>query len=319
MPDGFALPPASSLAGFVEFGDATFRSSAAEAERPRHEAGLLGSRVFRPMVFRRNDIAWVAACAWRAGAKADDVTALKRAKRELDRGLIAGAAEIVAGLVRQLQGERVAAAVTSVPCGESRRPDCLGKQITQAVAAALGLPFLQIFADRPCSGVSHPKEFAKLPPLHQIADPPALMLLVDDLATSGWHVEEFVDCAAPPGCGGIGILVDQRGRHMRVGIVGAGAVPIARRSRRQSPRWRRERWWSPAAQAGQTAGRSWQPGRAVLKSWCTRRTSAACARGGRPPTAVTRATSTSSMTRRRSSPLSRPIAPAGPRTRSGAR
>jgi predicted amidophosphoribosyltransferase len=29
-----------------------------------------------------------------------------------------------------------------------------------------------------------------LPPLRQIADPPASMLLIDDLATSGWHVEE---------------------------------------------------------------------------------------------------------------------------------
>jgi len=190
MPEGFALRPMSSLAGFVEFGDATFRAGAGEAERPRHNAGLLGSLVYRPMVFRRNDVGWVAACAWRAGAKADDVAALKRAKRELDRDLIDGTADILAGLLRQLQGERAAAAVTSVPCGHSRRPDCLGKQIAQAVAAALDLPFLQVFADRPCSGVSHPKEFAKLPPLERIADPLGAMILVDDLATSGWHVEE---------------------------------------------------------------------------------------------------------------------------------
>ena len=69
-------------------------------------------------------------------------------------------------------------------------PDCLGKQIAQGVAERLGLPFLQVFADRPCSGVSHPKEFSKLPELQQIAEPRASMLVVDDLATSGWHVEE---------------------------------------------------------------------------------------------------------------------------------
>jgi hypothetical protein len=62
---------------------------------------------------------------------------LKRAKRELDRRLIDGAASMVAGLVRQLQGNRSAAAVTSVPCGHSRRPDCLGKRIAQAVAETL--------------------------------------------------------------------------------------------------------------------------------------------------------------------------------------
>jgi predicted amidophosphoribosyltransferase len=97
---------------------------------------------------------------------------------------------LLAALVRQLHGRQAGEALTSVPSGHSRRRDCLGKQIVQAVAAALGLPFLQVFADRPCSGVSHPKEFAKLPPLHPLADPPASMLLVDDLGTSGWHVEE---------------------------------------------------------------------------------------------------------------------------------
>jgi len=93
-------------------------------------------------------------------------------------------------LIRQLRGDWGADAVTSVPCGHSRRPDCLGKQIAQAVAKTLGLPFRQVFADRPCSGVSHPKEFAKLPALQRIADPYPSMILIDDLATSGWHVEE---------------------------------------------------------------------------------------------------------------------------------
>jgi len=189
-PGGFNSPLSPRLPGFVEFGDATFRAGASEAERPRHETGLLGSLIYRPTVFRRNDVAWVAACAWRARAKADDVAALKRAKRNLDRPLIDGAAELLAGLVHQLCGDRAANAITSVPCGHSRRADCLGKQMAQAAADALDLPFLQVFADRPCSGVSHPKEFAKLPPLERIADPCRSMILIDDLATSGWHIEE---------------------------------------------------------------------------------------------------------------------------------
>ena len=142
------------------------------------------------MVFRRNDVGWIAACAWRARAKADDIAALKRAKRELDPRLIGEAAELVSALVRQLHGEGAAAAVTCVPCGHSRRSECLGKRLAQGVAELLGLPLVQVFADRFCSGVSHPKEYSKLPALQQIADPVASMLLIDDLATSGWHVEE---------------------------------------------------------------------------------------------------------------------------------
>jgi hypothetical protein len=186
-PEGFGFRPSPKLAGF---GEATFRAGASEPERPRHESGLLGSLVYRPMVFRRNDVAWIAACAWRAHAKVNDIAALKQAKRTLDPRLIVEAAELVTALARRLRGEQAADAVTCVPCGHSRRPDCLGKQIAQAVGEALGLPFRQVFTDRPCSGVSHPKEFARLVALEQIAEPLASMIVVDDFATSGWHVEE---------------------------------------------------------------------------------------------------------------------------------
>jgi hypothetical protein len=189
-PGGFNRPPSPQLPGFVEFGEAAFRAGAAELKTPRREAGLLGSLVYRPTVFRRNEIALVAACAWRSAAKADDLAVLKRAKREIDQRLIGDASELTAALIRQLRGEPAAGAITCVPCGHSRRPDCFGKRLAQGVAELLGLPFVQVFADRFCSGVSHPKEYSKLPPLEQIADPVASMLLIDDLATSGWHVAE---------------------------------------------------------------------------------------------------------------------------------
>ena len=65
-PEGFNPRSAPGLPDFVEFCAATFRAGAAEAEWPRHEAELLGPLVYRPMMFRRNEVAWVAACAWRA-------------------------------------------------------------------------------------------------------------------------------------------------------------------------------------------------------------------------------------------------------------
>jgi hypothetical protein len=142
---------------FVEFSHATFRAGATEAERPREEAGLLGSLVYRPTVFRRNHVGWIAACAWRTRAKANDIAALNRAKRELDPVLIGSVTDSVATLIRQLYGGRSAEAITTVPCGHSRRLDCFGKRLALAVGRSLDLPFLQVFADRPCSGVSHPK------------------------------------------------------------------------------------------------------------------------------------------------------------------
>jgi hypothetical protein len=182
-PGGFN-PHLPDLPGFVEYGEVTCRAGATQTERPRHEAALFGSLVYRPMILRRNDVGWIAACAWRAAAKVDDLAALKRAKRELDRRLIIGAAELVATLIEQLRSDRAADAITNVPCGHSRRPDCFGKRLAEAVASSLKVPFIQVFADRFCEGVSHSKEFRKLPPLHQIADPLPSMIVVDDLAAA---------------------------------------------------------------------------------------------------------------------------------------
>jgi hypothetical protein len=74
-PWGFNSPlspspsPSPRLPGFVEFGDATFRARASEAERPGHATGLLGSLICRPMVFRCSDVAWIAASASRASRR----------------------------------------------------------------------------------------------------------------------------------------------------------------------------------------------------------------------------------------------------------
>ena len=105
--------------------------------------------------------------------------------------MILEAAVSIAALACELFGDHPADAVTSVPCGHSRRPDCFGKQLAQAVAAEFQLArFVQIFADRPAVGGSHPKQNRQLTPLVQIGRPPQSLLLVDDLATSGVHLEE---------------------------------------------------------------------------------------------------------------------------------
>ena len=42
-------------------------------------------------------------------------------------------------------------------------------------------------------GVSHPKEFQNLPPLRWRVRPTGPVLLIDDVATSGWHIEEALN------------------------------------------------------------------------------------------------------------------------------
>lgn len=233
----------TSLA-LVDFEEGTFRPIGETIAPSPSDLPLLRSLIYRPAIFRRNGMRWIAACAWRSGARAHDLAALKEAKRNLDPQLIEAAGAAVAALVRELLGERPASAVTAVPCGHSRRPDCFGKRLAQAVASDLGLPFVQIFADRPCSGVSHPKEFARLPPLTRIAEPPGSLLLIDDVATSGQHLEEAVSALRRLGVA-VSAVAWISGSLTGTAASGAarvaaplrsGAVPRPRR-RRASRRW----------------------------------------------------------------------------------
>jgi hypothetical protein len=174
---------------FVDFASATF----GPVQPSRHESPrdtLLASLLSRPALFQRNQVRWIAACAWRTQLKPQGLSALKTAKQELNPCLIAEGAAAIVRLIHGIYGPKSVDAITCIPCGHSRRPDCFGKQLAQSAALAMGLPFLQVFADRPCSGASHPRQSIALPPLRQIADPPRSMILIDDLATSGRHVEE---------------------------------------------------------------------------------------------------------------------------------
>jgi hypothetical protein len=177
---------------FVEFNHATFRVQTNEEERSRHKDMLQRSLIYRPSIFQRNDIRWIAAHAWRSGVRERGIAALKGVKQDLDPQFLREVAASIAGLIRELFGGGPIGAVTCIPCGHSRRPDCFGKRLAQFVAEALDLPFVQVFADRPCAGVSHPKTSAKLPPLRQVASPFRSMIVVDDLATSGRHLEEAI-------------------------------------------------------------------------------------------------------------------------------
>ena len=177
---------------FVEFSKAVFYAPGQKITQSLRQSSLLELLVYRPTIFQRNEVRWIAAHSWRSRTKAAGVAALKEAKQEAGPRLVADAAGSLALLIRELLGGGAAQAVTGIPCGHSRRGDCFGKRLAQSVAEALELPFVQVFADRPRAAVSHSKQSASLAPLQQIAEPPRAMIVIDDLATSGRHLEELV-------------------------------------------------------------------------------------------------------------------------------
>jgi hypothetical protein len=154
--------------------------------------GVLGSMVWRPAVYSRNDVSWVSARAWRDTSKAEDLAALKAAKAARSPAVLEAAASELATVLRRLRGDWSDHAVAPVPCGHSGTRDCFGKRLVQGVAAALGAGFVQLWEDRPVAGVSHPARNARLPELTWLAQPRGPILIVDDVASTGAHLEQAV-------------------------------------------------------------------------------------------------------------------------------
>jgi predicted amidophosphoribosyltransferase len=175
--------------------------------------GVLGSLVWRPAVYSRHEVAWVSARAWRDTSKAEDLAALKAAKAARDPAVLEAAAAELATVLRRLRGDWSDHAVTPVPCGHSGTGDCFGKRLAQQVAETLGTEFVELWADRPLAGVSHPARNARLPELVWAAEPAGPILIVDDVASTGAHLEQAlmaVRGAGQPAMGAAWISGDVR-------------------------------------------------------------------------------------------------------------
>lgn len=167
--------------------------------------GGFGGTVLRPALYSRNGVSWATVRAWGAESKACDLDALKAAKAAPDTGLVDVTAGEIAALVA-MAWPGVFGEVTCVACGHSRRADCFGARLAETVADRIGARFTRVFRDRFCSGSSHPKEFRKLAPL-EWASPPVTdrVLVVDDVVTSGWHMEEATNWLRAHGVGTAGV------------------------------------------------------------------------------------------------------------------
>lgn len=163
--------------------------------------------VYRPSVRSRNAVRYVTVRCWSADAKAVDIAWLRKVKaaETIHADVVDSAAQEVCGLLSAMLGPVVGWEVTQVATGHSRRPDAFGALLATRAASILGVGFRKVFEDRYVSGVSHPKEFARLPPLTVIDRPSAPTILVDDVATSGWHMEEALGRLRDMGVPALGI------------------------------------------------------------------------------------------------------------------
>jgi predicted amidophosphoribosyltransferase len=151
---------------------------------------LLETLVQKRALRGRKDVSYVTLRSWRQSIRAHQISALKAIKRHAPEDLAAEIAAEMGDDVKSLFGAGSFRAVVPMPCGHSSAGRCLSLAIAKALARDLGLPVVHALSLPQEKGSSHPKTNMKRAPMTLTNAVEGPLLLIDDVATSGRHIEE---------------------------------------------------------------------------------------------------------------------------------
>ena len=151
---------------------------------------LLETLVQRRALRSRKGVSFITLRAWRQPIRAHQIRALKAIKRSAPAAIAAEVAEELHADLAALFGAAAFRAVIPVPCGHSSARGCLSHAIALELGQRINLPVIAALAMPPLAGSSHPKTNARRPPMTLQRAIEGPVLLVDDVATSGRHIEE---------------------------------------------------------------------------------------------------------------------------------
>jgi hypothetical protein len=137
----------------------------------------------------RNSCHYLALRSWAKPIKAYQISALRALKAAPPLELIEDIAAEMASAFRAVHGHPADACVVPVPCGHSG-PDCLSAKLAQSVARQLNLECVEAFFCMDQRGTSHPKTNLRRPKMRLKVEIDKPVILIDDVATSGVHIEE---------------------------------------------------------------------------------------------------------------------------------
>lgn len=179
-------PKAQEIEGFCETRTTTSEEPAVDTSG----RFLLSTLSHKTSIRHRNDVAYITLRRWSKPIKNYQLKALTICKADPDSKFVDAIANEVATHVRQIFGGPRFGCVMPVPCGHSKTTDCMAVQIAKRVARILDVPFVDGLEGSNRPGSSHPRKNARLcPPKLKTAQKYDSVLLLDDVASSGRHIE----------------------------------------------------------------------------------------------------------------------------------
>jgi predicted amidophosphoribosyltransferase/PAS domain-containing protein len=160
---------------------------------------LLETLVPRRAIRERKSVNYLTLMSWRQGVRDYQIAALKALKQNIPPEMPGAIADLMAREIDSLLGAQAFVAVVPMPCGHSDDSHCLSEELARALGAKLGLPVIRALAAKKQTGSSHPKNNVRRPPMQAVEKLTGPVILVDDVATSGAHIEEAVKLLKPSG------------------------------------------------------------------------------------------------------------------------
>jgi PAS domain-containing protein len=140
----------------------------------------------------RGDISYVTLRSWSAPIRTHQIKALSALKRHAFEGAAERIAKEMCEEITRLAGFDGFSGVIPVPGGHSNPDSTFSVAIARAISRQAGLPFINAFEHQGIAGSSHPKSNVKRPSMIITTRIIRPVVLIDDVATSGRHIEECV-------------------------------------------------------------------------------------------------------------------------------
>lgn len=161
---------------------------------------LIKTLVTHHSLLKRNNCRYLALRSWRSAIKEHQIAALKALKTRLSKQFVSAVAGEFVAATTEIFGTEHIKAVIPIPCGNSGLADCLSVQLARAIAAEVSVPMVEALEGQGGMGGSTPRKSARLSPYRvkeQVSGP---VLLVDDVASSGRHMELATLALRDSGC-----------------------------------------------------------------------------------------------------------------------